>query len=208
MVWCGVGCCGAVRCGAVQCGVPKVLLPKGNGQDGVARGKMQAGRAVCLSVRCVFGVCPLVPAALPRCGGCGSPAVGGGTCACPSRGVLVALPSRRAPFGLRAVALRAGRAAQSTATTTGGLEASAALTSAARSGGLEAGTVPTTDASAVGLVTCGGLCCTYHLCHSTTLPPELLVWKPMLHISLLPACPWRSPRGGGGVGGGGGRTTL
>ena len=44
-VWCGVA-----RCSAVRRIVPKVLLPNGNGQDGLAHCQMQAGRAVRLSV--------------------------------------------------------------------------------------------------------------------------------------------------------------
>ena len=66
------------------CGVPKALLPKGNGQNGLPRTGMQAGRAVCLYAHCVFGVCPLVPAALPWCGSCGSPGVGGGCAPAPA----------------------------------------------------------------------------------------------------------------------------
>ena len=46
VVWCGVVWCGVVWCGVVWCGVPKALLPKGNGQDGLAHGEMQAGAGV------------------------------------------------------------------------------------------------------------------------------------------------------------------
>ena len=49
VVWCGVVWCGVVWCGVVWCGVPKALLQGGNGCDGLACGKMQAGRAVCLN---------------------------------------------------------------------------------------------------------------------------------------------------------------
>ena len=63
------GLCSAL-CGVVWCGT----VTKGNGRDGVAREKMQARKTVCLSVRCVYGVCPLVHAALPCCGACRSPA--------------------------------------------------------------------------------------------------------------------------------------
>ena len=53
VAWRGVVWYGMVWCGVVWCGgVPKALLPKGNGRDGLAHGKIQAGRAVCLSVRC------------------------------------------------------------------------------------------------------------------------------------------------------------
>ena len=59
---------------------------------------MQNGRAVCLNAPCVYGVCLLVPATLPCCGGCGSPVGwGGGTCACPGRGAFVVLPLRCPP---------------------------------------------------------------------------------------------------------------
>ena len=52
VVRCGVVWCG-MWCGAVWCDVSKVLLPKGNGRDCLARGKIQAGRAGRLSERCV-----------------------------------------------------------------------------------------------------------------------------------------------------------
>ena len=39
-------------CGVVWCAEGAVT--KGNGQDALAHGKMQAGRAVCLSARCVW----------------------------------------------------------------------------------------------------------------------------------------------------------
>ena len=57
VVWCDVvwpGSAwrgGAARRGVVRCGVPKALLPNGNGQDGLARGNMQAGRALCSVLR-------------------------------------------------------------------------------------------------------------------------------------------------------------
>ena len=53
MLWFGVVWCGAVCRGAVHCVVPKALVPNGNGRDGLAHRKMEAGRAVCLSARCV-----------------------------------------------------------------------------------------------------------------------------------------------------------
>ena len=40
-------------CVCVRVRVLLLLLPKGNGQDGLAHGKMLAGWAVCLSVCCV-----------------------------------------------------------------------------------------------------------------------------------------------------------
>ena len=93
----GVWWCVVVR-DAVWCCVPKAKLPKGNGRGGLAHGKMTPRRAVCLNVCCVFGVCLQVPTALPWCGGCRSPAGGGGgACACPGRGPWVVLTSRRAP---------------------------------------------------------------------------------------------------------------
>ena len=44
VVWCGV-----VWRGVAWYGVPKALLPKGNGWDGLACGKLQAGRTMCIS---------------------------------------------------------------------------------------------------------------------------------------------------------------
>ena len=49
VVWCGVVWCGVGWCGVGWCGVLKALLPSGNGRNGLAHGKMQAWRAVCLS---------------------------------------------------------------------------------------------------------------------------------------------------------------
>ena len=50
-------CVHVVCCVCVCVCVLKALLPKGNGRYGLARGKMQAGRAVCLSLHALCVVC-------------------------------------------------------------------------------------------------------------------------------------------------------
>ena len=197
VVWCGVVWCGVVWCGVVWCGV--VWCVKGavtkRQWSGWYCTREKGGREGCVSQRmlCIWCVCPLVPTALPWCDGCRSPAVGG-TCACSGRGVLVVLPSRHAPpFGLRAVALRAGRAAQSTAVRTGGLEASAAQPSAARSGGLEACAAPTTVASTIGLAACAAPTTSARTVGPVACAVQNIDARTMLRLQ--PACPWWCPGG-------------
>ena len=59
--------CGVLHvwCGVMWCGVPKALSAKGNGRDGLAHGKMQAGRAVCLGALSVVCCDPVAEGRLP-----------------------------------------------------------------------------------------------------------------------------------------------
>ena len=92
----------------VWCGVLKGLLPEGKGRDVYPRVHVNR-RAVCVVCGCrSLLLCLFVAAA-------GSARRRGGGGGFLGYGVLVALPSRRAPpFGLRAAALRAVPAAPST----------------------------------------------------------------------------------------------